>query len=394
MSLSLQKTLQHTFEEHFAGTPRIALAPGRVNLIGEHTDYNDGYVFPMAIDRHIGIAFSPRPDNTLRVHAADLNDTCSIDLQNLQSRPSPNWARYPAGMAWALQQDGATLRGLNAVVSGTLPIGAGLSSSAALEMASGLAFATSLDLDCPPTRLAQLGQRAENEYVGVSCGIMDQYASALSEQDMALLLDCRSLDTTPVPLPDFLSVLVMDSGVRRSLTDGAYNERHAQCRKALRHFQEIDPTIKALRDVSPSLLEREESELSDLTYRRARHVVHETRRPRRMGEAFRQGNASDAGRLMNASHQSLRDLYDVSSPELNALVERAQEHPNCYGARLTGAGLGGCAIALVDQGYAPAVATFVKEAYTSGFEHEARFWNSRPVKGTHLAEPQQSTELD
>jgi len=394
MSSSLHDTLHHTFQNRFGEAPQIALAPGRVNLIGEHTDYNDGYVFPMAIDRHIGIAFQPRPDNTLHVHAADLNDTCSINLQNLQSRPDPDWARYPAGMAWALQEAGASLSGLNAVVSGNLPIGAGLSSSAALEMASGLAFATSYDLDCPPTRMAQLGQRAENEYVGVSCGIMDQYASALSEQDMALLLDCRSLDTATVPLPDFLSVLVMDSGVRRSLTDGAYNKRHAQCQKAVRHFQNIDDSIEALRDVSPELLEQEESELSDRTYRRARHVVYETRRPRRMATAFRDGDADKAGRLMNASHRSLRDLYDVSSPELNALVNRAQEHPRCYGARLTGAGLGGCAIALVERGHGSTVASFVEEEYTDRFEHEANFWSSRPVRGTHLVEPQPSAEID
>lgn len=394
MNSPLQDTLHDTFRTHFGEPPQIALAPGRVNLIGEHTDYNDGYVFPMAIDRHIGMAFHPRPDNVLQVHAADLNDTCSIDLQNLASRPDPSWARYPAGMAWALQEAGASLSGLNAVISGNLPIGAGLSSSAALEMASGLAFKTSCDLDCSPAQMAQLGQRAENEYVGVSCGIMDQYASALSKAERALLLDCRSLDTARVPLPNFVSVVVMDSGVRRSLTDGAYNERHDQCQKALRHFQEIDDTIRALRDVSPDLLEQEESELSPLTYRRARHVVYETRRPRRMATAFRDGNADEAGRLMNASHRSLRDLYDVSSPELNALVEHAQGHPRCYGARLTGAGLGGCAIALVERDHASAVAQFVKEEYATDFDHETNFWSSRPVKGTHLVESQPSAEID
>jgi galactokinase len=386
MTLSLLTKLEQTFRRRFGDAPQIAVAPGRVNLIGEHTDYNDGYVFPMAIDRHIGMAFRARSDRRLRVHAADMDDSCTIDLQDLASPPSPTWARYIAGMAWALRETDVSLNGFDAVVAGNLPIGAGLSSSAALEMASGLALTTVSDHPYSPTRMAQLGQRAENEYVGVSCGIMDQYASALSEPDASLLLDCRTLETTAVPLPDFVSILVMDSGVRRSLTDGTYNERHAQCQAALRHFQEIDDDIDALRDVTPDLLEQEGDHLPERTYRRAQHVVHETRRPPRMAQAFRNGDAEEAGRLMNASHRSLRDLFDVSSPELNALVASAQKHSACYGARLTGAGLGGCAIALVERNQAADVAQFVEKGYTERFSHEADFWSSRPVEGAHIAD--------
>lgn len=385
MNSSLLRKLQRTFQNQFGDTPRIAVAPGRVNLIGEHTDYNDGFVFPMAIDRHIGVAFQSRSDRLLRVHAADMDDSYTIDLRDVESVPNANWAQYIAGMAWSLQQAGVSLKGLDAVVSGNLPIGAGLSSSAALEMASGLALTTAADHSCSPTCMAQLGQQAENEYVGVSCGIMDQYASALSEEGAALLLDCRSLDTTAVSLPHSASLLVMDSGVRRSLTDGAYNDRYAQCQAALRYFQEIDEQIDALRDVSPELLQQQRNGLPERTYRRAYHVVHEIRRPPRMAQAFRDTNLEEAGRLMNASHRSLRDLYDVSSAELDALVESAQNHSGCYGARLTGAGLGGCAIALVKRDKASEVAHVVADQYGDQFSADANFWSSRPVEGAHLA---------
>lgn len=373
------------FQTHFGAPEHVAVAPGRVNLIGEHTDYNDGFVLPIAIDRYVAAAFRAREDRRLRIHAGDFEATQEIDLDALHATPD-GWGRYVAGVAWALQEAGEALRGADVVLRGNIPVGAGLSSSAALEMAVALALATVSGVAWQPVRMARLGQHAENSFVGVSCGIMDQFASATPDGGAALLLDCRSLAFEQVALPEGVRVVVMDTGVRRRLADGVYNERHRQCRDAVAVIRRRNGTVTALRDVPPDVLATYRADLDPVTYRRARHVVDEIQRPRQMARALEAGRMDQAGRLMYDSHASLRDLYEVSCDELDAMVEAAQNHPACYGARLTGAGLGGCAIALVERDGHEDFTRQVHAAYRSRFDHPSALYVCRPSAGAHLLE--------
>ncbi len=325
-------------------------APGRVNLIGEHTDYNDGFVLPLAIDRAVWIALRPRDDRRVAVHSLDFAQPVEFGLDEIR-HGGPGWGEYLKGVAWAMQEAGYALRGWEGVLAGDVPIGAGLSSSAALEMAAARAFAATSDLAWAPEKMARLGQRAENAWVGLNCGIMDQMISAAGRAGHALLIDCRSLATQAVPLPPGTVVVVLDTATRRGLVTSAYNERRAQCQAAARFFG-----VPALRDVSLEQFQAQEGRLDDLTRRRARHVVTENERTLQAAEALRQGDAATVGRLLDAGHASLRDDFEVSSHELNVMVECARAHPACYGARMTGAGFGGCAVALAR---AKAAADFV-----------------------------------
>ncbi len=316
-------------------------APGRVNLIGEHTDYNDGFVLPLAIDRAVWIALRPRAGRCAVVHSLDYDQTAKFSLDSLRHE-NAGWVEYLKGTAWSLQDAGCSLTGWEGVLAGDVPRGAGLSSSAALEMATARAFAAAGNLAWDPVAMAKLGQRAENKWVGVNCGIMDQLISAAGLADHALLIDCRSLETRAVPFPPGVAVAVLDTSTRRGLVDSEYNQRRTQCETAARLFQ-----VPALRDVSIEHFRQAAGELDAVTRRRARHVITENDRTLRAAEMMRRGDATELGRLMLQSHESLRDDYEVSSPALNAMVERAAAHPACYGARMTGAGFGGCAVALI-----------------------------------------------
>ena len=341
--MSLEKPLVAArFVDHF-GTPAqwIVRAPGRVNLIGEHTDYNDGFVLPLAIDRAAWIALRPRNDRRVVVHSIDYQQSAEFSLDDL-SRQNAGWIEYLKGTAWSLQEAGHRLRGWEGVLMGDVPLGAGLSSSAALEMAATRAFAAASDLPWNPVVMAKLGQRAENQWIGVNCGIMDQLISAAGRADHALLIDCRSLDTQAVPFPSGVAVAVLDTSTRRGLVDSAYNERREQCETAARMFG-----VRALRDVTMDRFRQSAYQLDAVTQRRARHVITENDRTLQAARAMRNGDAAELGRLMNQSHESLRDDFEVSSDALNAMVESAREHPACYGARMTGAGFGGCAVALI-----------------------------------------------
>jgi galactokinase len=377
--------LEERFKESFSGRSPdgIALAPGRVNLIGEHTDYNDGFVFPMAIDRHIAVAFAVRDDRQVRVGAQAFNQVREFDLQGLEP-PMDGWLSYIAGVAWALASRGDVIRGLDLVVDGDVPIGAGLSSSAALELATARAFAAAFGIAWVPAEMARLGQKAENDFVGVNCGLMDQLASAVCEKGSALLLDCRSLETKAIPLPENAAVVVMDTGARRSLVESAYNERRASCERAVAALRQHDPTIRALRDVQEEQLGRARESMDETTFRRASHVVAENRRPTEMSQAFLSGDLHAAGALMNASHASLRDLYEVSSPELDRITEIAREHSACHGARLTGAGFGGCAIALVSKPDAESFSEAVQTRYRDSFDLPSALFVCHPSAGAHL----------
>ena len=344
--------LDAAFADAFEGAPTLRLrAPGRVNLIGEHTDHQDGFVLPMAIDREVRLALRPRDDAHVRVVAVDLDERNAFDADAPERRDG--WEAYLHGVAWALRSSGHDLRGFDAVFGGDVPRGAGLSSSAALELAFARAFALAGDLTWDPVAMARRCMRAENEWVGVASGIMDQLICACGQEGTALKIDCRDLSLDPVALPTGVAVVILDTGTRRGLVDSAYNDRSAQAAEAARILD-----VPALRDLGPTDLEANEHRLDVTLRRRARHVVHENARVSLAADAMRRDDPVAFGRLMNASHDSLRDDFEVSGPELDAIVELAREHDACFGARMTGAGFAGCAVALIEE---DAVERFVAE---------------------------------
>jgi galactokinase len=375
------------FRERFPGeAPRLAIAPGRVNLIGEHTDYNDGFVLPMAIARAALVAFHPRNDGVLRAHSIAFDATKEAAISSLAAPGGHDWFAYVAGVLWAFASEGLPVCGLDVVVDGDVPIGAGLSSSAALEMATARALCAATGAPWEAARMAKLGQRAENAYVGMNCGIMDQFASAACEAGNALLLDCRSLETRAVPLPKGVAVVVMDTGARRSLAASAYNERRAACERVVAEIARTKPGIAALRDVSAEDLEAAKPRLDETDAKRASHVIAEIARPAALAAAFGEGDLVKAGRLMKESHLSLRDLYDVSCEELDLITGLARRQPSCYGARMTGAGFGGCGIALVDEGDVAAFCEEVLFGYKASFELPAALYPCLPMAGARLLE--------
>ena len=361
-----------TFRQRFGKEPAfVALAPGRVNILGEHVDFNDGFVLPAAIDRATYIAFSLADDPAERstLVAADFGEEASFTLASIAAKtspdgsPLPEWATYPAGVAWALTEASLTVRAMQAVFASDVPRGAGLSSSASVEMAFAIAWQTLGGWNLAPMQRALLGQKAENKYVGVNCGIMDQFASACGVADKLLLLDCRSLEWQTLPVPEDVAIVIADTSVRRKLTDGAYNQRRQACEDAVKILAGRIPGVKALRDVSVEDFNRLSDQLPGLVEKRARHVVEEIERSRRAIPLLEQGKIREFGQIMNECHASLRDLYEVSIPELNTMVEIAQGLPGCFGARLTGAGFGGCTANLVEKSAAQAFAAELARQY-------------------------------
>ena len=370
-----RQTVLEGFEARFGGKPEaLVRAPGRVNLIGEHTDYNGGFVLPMALDRSTWIALRPRNDRRVVARALDLNADGDFSLDHFEK--GSGWLEYLKGLAWTLQQDGFDLRGWEGVISSDVPTAAGLSSSAALELAVARAFQVVSALEWDPVAMALRGQRAENHWVGVSCGIMDQLISASGREGHAVLIDCRSLELEAVPLPAGTAVVVLDTATRRGLVDSAYNERRQQCEAAARHFG-----LKALRDLDLDRLEAAEAELDPTTYRRARHVVSENARTLGAAEAMRRGDAETFGRLMNESHASLRDDFEVSSDALDAMVSCAQPLAGCHGARMTGAGFGGAAVALVAEENVEGFVEAVERCYRKASGNEPDIYVCRAGKG-------------
>jgi galactokinase len=343
----------------------VSSGPGRVNLLGEHTDYNDGFVLPVALKRDVRFALRPRTDRRVRLHSVEYGESFEFDLDAIEYNPAMLWSNYVMGMAVSLMEDGLQLAGLDAVFSGNVPRGSGLSSSAALEVSAGFAYmAASGELGrLSGTRIALAAQRAENKFVGVNCGIMDQFISVLGAENHALLIDCRSLEYQLAPMPETLALVIGNTRASRSLASSAYNERRAQCEAGVAALQQVLPTITALRDVSPAELEAHKDLLDPVVYRRCRHIVTENERVLQTVAALAQGDLVAVGQLVNASHDSLRDDYEVSSPALDAMVTAMRSAPGCYGARLTGAGFGGCAVALVDPGQEQAIADAIFELY-------------------------------
>jgi len=341
--MEMLQRVSQTFVDRFGASPEfIVRAPGRVNLIGEHTDYNDGFCLPMAIDRAVWMALRPRQNNKMVLHSLDFAETISFEL-NQWRQGNENWHKYIEGVAWALQQNGYNLSAWEGVICSNVSIGSGLSSSAALELATARAFAAASGFEWDAVRMARIGQQAENGWLGLKTGIMDQLISATGVAGHALLIDCRSLSLEPAPLPPETAVVVMDTKTSRGLVDSAYNERRSACEEAAQNL-----SVAALRDVSYADFERHAKLLDPVVRRRARHVITENERTLMATQALRQGKARQVGQLMNDSHKSLRDDFEVSSVALDTMVELAQDHVACYGARMTGAGFGGCAVALVD----------------------------------------------
>lgn len=345
---NLKQKTQVTFQQLFGYTPELTIqAPGRVNLIGEHTDYNDGFVLPCAIDYQTIISCAKRDDRQIRVVAADYDnqqDIFSLD-QKIDTHPDYLWANYIRGVIVFLQQRVSYLGGADLVVSGNVPQGAGLSSSASLEVAVGKTLQMLYQLNIDNVTLALNGQQAENQFVGCNCGIMDQLISALGEQNHALLIDCRSLETQSVSLPKDMAVIIINSNVKRGLVDSEYNTRRKQCEAAAQFFG-----VTALRDVTLEQLEKAKSSLAPKVFLRARHVITENVRTQAAANALSTGNLAELGRLMAESHISMRDDFEITVPAIDTLVDIVKQViGNHGGVRMTGGGFGGCIVALAPQ---------------------------------------------
>jgi galactokinase len=378
-NMKVRELVQEAFIKRFGQLPELLVrAPGRVNLIGEHTDYNDGFVLPMAIDRAVWIALRPRGDRRVLISSLEMETPGDFSLDDLQ-KGGRDWYEYLKGVAWALSGAGYDLQGWEGVMSSDVPVGAGLSSSAAIEMATARAFAQVAGFDWDPVRMAQAGRKAENSWMGVSSGIMDQMASAACLAGHALFLDCRSMYYENIPLPDGVAVVVLDTATRRGNVDSGYNERFEQCQTAAHHFG-----VKALRDVSPQELLEKGQSLDEVVYRRARHIVTENQRVLESIEAMRAGNLVRLGLLLDASHVSMRDDFEITNEALNTMVSVARRLPGCYGARMTGGGFGGCAMALVDAGKVENFAATVPHEYQSEIGLTPSVYVCHPTQGAEV----------
>ncbi len=356
--MSLPQQVISTFETQYGYKPAFLVrAPGRVNLIGEHTDYNDGFVFPMAIDRNVWLAAAPRSDATVQAYSVDLASSFEMDAVHIESR-ADGWGRYVQAVAWVLGKEGYPLIGWDGVIASDVPIGSGLSSSAALELAVARCFAETSTISWQASSMATLCQAAENQWVGMNCGIMDQLIIAEGKRDHALLMDCRSLALKSVKMPTDVVVVIMDTATRRGLVDSAYNERRQQCEDASRFF-----CVPFLRDVTMAEFEQKSLSLSEALQMRSRHVISENERTTAAFDAMVAGDVTTLGHLMNESHNSLKDDYEVTNEALDIIVNIARSHDAVLGARMTGAGFGGCAIALVKKERANDFAGYLSEAY-------------------------------
>jgi len=327
----------------------VSMTPGRVNLIGEHTDYNEGFVFPMTINRAVYIGLRKRSDRTCKFYSMNFKESADWSLDDIQREKDHHWSNYLKGVMKILQEAGYKLRGVEGVVYGDVPIASGLSSSAAIEVATAFGLQHALELEIDPVQMILLAQRAENKFVGVNCGIMDQFVGRLGKKDHALFLDCRSLEYDHIPLRlDDFALLIIDTKVKRELAQSAYNQRRAECDEAVKYFQSIDERVKALRDVDGKMFEKYQAGLPEVVRCRARHVVSENGRVIEAINALKKRDMAKVGELFYESHRSLKEDYEVSSGELDFIVDSARKF-GAIGARLTGAGFGGCAIILIHK---------------------------------------------
>jgi galactokinase len=392
--MSLQGLVTTKFKSTFGGAEPafVVRSPGRVNLLGEHVDYNDGWVLPAAIDRAVYLAVGKCDSALASIGAIDLDESATFRVTetgaklDVAGKPLPGWARYPAGVAHVLRDSGLAVAGLDAVFASDVPRGAGLSSSAAVELAFAVAWRELGGWKKSGKELALLCQKAENNYVGVNCGIMDQFACANGRKDHALLLDCRSLDWQIVRLPSHVAIVIADTTKRRELGKSEYNERRAACQTAAGILGRVFPGLRALRDISVAEFNKYSHLLDPLVAKRARHVVEECERTAAAVDSLRRGDLAAFGFAMNESHRTLRDLYEVSCAELDAMVAAAQSLEGCYGARLTGAGFGGCAVALVNASVAEDFKRELAMRYQSVTGLKPEIYVCRAEAGTRILE--------
>jgi galactokinase len=372
------------FGHRFGRRPTVSRAPGRVNLIGEHTDYNDGFVMPAALEFATLVAASPRTDRRLHVYSIILDQTREFDLDAAAETGRHDWSDYIFGVAVMLERSGRRLSGADLVVSTDVPLGSGLSSSAALEVSSAHALLTASGLHFEPIAVAKICQRAENDYVGMRCGIMDQYVSACGVAGAALLIDCRTLESRNVPIAPNLRLLVANSGVRHQHAGGEYNARREACEEGVRLLKPALGPIKALRDVTPEVLEANRKRLPELIYRRCRHIVTENARVLEAERALIAGDFAACGAAMNASHASMRDDFEITCPEVDFLAELAQATPGVFGSRMTGGGFGGCTVSLVEAGAVKRVSQILIDGYRVGCGRDAEVFDCSPSDGAGL----------
>ena len=360
---STGQSAERRFEQEMGSGARVFRAPGRVNLIGEHTDYNDGFVLPSAIGFYCHVAISPRKDDKLVLQSTEFGEKLQFTASSLPKKKVGAWCDYVLGVADQLARLGMTFGGADVLVHGEVPVGAGLSSSAALEVASTLAFLSLAGKSLPPKEIATLCQRGENEFVGARVGIMDQFVSCHGKAGHAVLLDCRSLEYDLVPIPEQVQLVICNTMVKHELSGGEYNQRRAQCEEGVRILAKSNPAIRALRDVTVRELESHKGEMTDVVYRRCLHVVQEDERVVATKGLLRAGDLAGVGKLMLESHASLRDLYEVSCRELDVMVDAARDLPGWIGGRMTGGGFGGCTVNLVERSRAQAFAGEIAENY-------------------------------
>jgi galactokinase len=383
MSLAeLGRSVEEQFTQAFGRPPRwVAAAPGRVNVIGEHTDYNDGFVFPMAIERYTVIAAAPSEGSVIELRSTAEKVPAKIDLaQPLHPEHRGTWYNYPMGVIAGFQARGSKVAAFQALIHSTVPLGGGLSSSAALEVATATLLETMAGKKLDPVDKALLSQKAEHEYAGMPCGIMDQFISVMGKKDQILLLDCRSRKTELVPMSDpSVEVLITNTNVKHELTGGEYAKRRAQCEAAARALG-----VGSLRDADVEMLERARGKMDSTAYRRAKHVISEIERTLHAAEGVRASNWPTVGQLMYASHASLRDDYEVSCPELDAIVDIAQSigiKGGVFGCRMTGGGFGGCTVALVESSKVAAISTQIATEYERQTRIKPTLFVSRPAAG-------------
>ncbi|MEM1098145.1 MAG: galactokinase [Planctomycetota bacterium] len=375
------------FTGHFGSPPtHAAAAPGRVNLIGEHTDYSGGFVLPMAIDRQTTAVAKPRADRTVRLRSTGIDGEATINLdQTVTALPGDDplsWTNYLRGPIELGRQEGLEFSGFDCVVDSTVPAGGGLSSSASLEVAMLTLLEALSGTKHDPVRKALIAQQAEHEFAGMPCGIMDQFISAMGKPGHALLIDCRDNSTRDVPLDDpDVAVLIINSKVKHELTGGEYAERREQCEAAARTL-----SIDLLRDADAKQLEAAKSDLDAIAYRRARHVIGENQRTLDCADAFAARDYEKVGELMQASHASLRDDFEVSTPELDALVEIASGLPSVIGSRMTGGGFGGCTVSLVKRDAADGLAAEISQQYVARTGVQPDAFVTVPSAGARILE--------
>ena len=376
----------HEFRGRFGGQPKLYRAPGRVNLIGEHTDYNDGFVLPAALQLATYAAIAPRGDRTLRVHSLLMGETFAFDLDEREPRPRKEWSDYVRGVAVVLEAAGYRLSGADLLIDSDVPLGAGLSSSAAIEVATGYALLDASSLPIDLTRLALDCQRAENEFVGMRCGVMDQFIACHGAAGHALLIDCRSLERTPVPIDPGVRLVISNTMVHHQHAAGEYNLRRRDCEEGVRRLSTVLPGIRALRDVSAQELDRHAGLLTPVIYRRCRHVVTENERTLKAADALAASDLARCGRLMKESHSSMRDDFEISCAEVEAMVAVNAAAPGVYGARMTGGGFGGCTISLVEATAVEAFKESVAVGYRAATGLEPQIFTSPPAGGVSVAE--------